>query len=146
MSDQVRRSAPQPFTSKWQKNVCQGASLLHSHRLQNRSSLLSGVRQGEGTRTARRSTRRRQGRCIGDRGDYGRGKTRGGMRNRPPHSAALYLQDKEAKKHGITKSETNRMVRGKTEAPRQQRKPKGDRSRRVRHERYRISAGDPKDR
>ena len=51
-----------------------------------------------------------------------------------------------SKKHGITKSETNRMVRGETEASRQQRKPKGDRSRRVRHERYRISAGDPKDR
>ena len=81
-----------------------------------------------------------------DEGDYGRGKTRGGMRNRPPHSAALYLQDKEAKKHSITKSETNRMVRGETEASRQQRKPKGDRSRKVRHERYRISAGDPEDR
>ena len=74
------------------------------------------------------------------------GKTRGGMRNRPPHSAALYLQYKEAKKHGIDKSETNRMVRGETEASRRQRKPKGDRSREVRHERCQTSGGDPKDR
>ena len=81
-----------------------------------------------------------------DRGDYGRGKTRGRMRNRPPHSAALYLQDREAQKHSMTKSETNRMVQGETEALRQQRKPKGDRSREMRHERYRISAGDPKGR
>ena len=85
---------------------CLGEDLWHkrgNESLMRGFRLMSGVRQGEGTRAARRSTRKgtRTMYRAEDRGDYGRGKTRGGMRNRPPHSAALYLQGEEARHNEV---------------------------------------------